>query len=261
MSGQPPPSKTRLAPAPPPSTTKGIINSSGNALSGLYPFQFAIYDAESEGNLIWGTESHVDVSVSDGLFSVGLGSQTEGGIPATTWNGDRYLEITVDGETLTPRELIRSVPIAGMALKVQEEAVEKPTVKTEVHRVRAKIPGHTMGLTDTPEIIPGTQITLTASTTDINYVMYITADFILTNSISTAGLYIDEVPAEQGQAIFKSQFGGRGTVSQTYVVPVSAGMSKKVDLRANLVKVLSEDDKFTAQITGHTSMTYIAVPQ
>ena len=56
--------------------------------------------------------------VSGGLFSVGLGSQTNGGIPTSAWNGDRYLEITVGGETLSPRELIRSVPIAGMALSV-----------------------------------------------------------------------------------------------------------------------------------------------
>jgi len=63
------------------------------------------------------------VMVSDGLFSVGLGSRTTGGIPTTTWNGDRYLEITVGGETLSPRELIRSVPIAGMALTVPDRAI------------------------------------------------------------------------------------------------------------------------------------------
>jgi hypothetical protein len=63
------------------------------------------------------------VEVSDGLFSVGLGSKTSGGIPTTTWNGDRYLEITVGGETLEPRELIRSVPIAGMALTVPDGAI------------------------------------------------------------------------------------------------------------------------------------------
>ena len=49
--------------------------------------------------------------VSGGLFSVGLGSQTGGGIPTSAWNGDCYLEITVGGETLSSRELIRSVPI------------------------------------------------------------------------------------------------------------------------------------------------------
>jgi hypothetical protein len=63
------------------------------------------------------------VDVSEGLFSVGLGSKTSGGIPTTTWNGDRYLEITVGGETLAPRELIRSVPIAGMALTVPDGTI------------------------------------------------------------------------------------------------------------------------------------------
>ncbi|MBK7919769.1 MAG: hypothetical protein IPJ94_26630 [Chloroflexi bacterium] len=71
-----------------------------------------------------GAESHTAVPVTDGLFNVGLGSQTSGGIPTTVWNGDRYLEITVGGETLTPRELIRSVPIAGMALTVPDAAID-----------------------------------------------------------------------------------------------------------------------------------------
>jgi hypothetical protein len=84
---------------------------------------FALYDAAEDGTLIWGPENHTAVPVSEGLFSVGLGSQTSGGIPTSVWNGDRYLEITVGGETLSPRELIRSVPIAGMALTVPDGAI------------------------------------------------------------------------------------------------------------------------------------------
>ncbi|MCP4537575.1 MAG: hypothetical protein GY832_10545, partial [Chloroflexi bacterium] len=80
-------------------------------------------DAATGGSIVWGPEAHPAVPVSEGLFSVGLGSQTGGGIPTTTWNGDRYLEITVGGETLSPRELIRSVPIAGMALTVPDGAI------------------------------------------------------------------------------------------------------------------------------------------
>lgn len=84
---------------------------------------FAIYDAATSGNLIWGPETHAAIPVSNGLFSVGLGRQTSGGIPTTTWNGDRYLEIQVGGEALSPRELIRSVPIAGMALTMPDNSV------------------------------------------------------------------------------------------------------------------------------------------
>jgi hypothetical protein len=101
-----------------------LADSGGIPLDGTYGMSFSLWDAAGGGNLVWGPENHTAVPVSEGLFSVGLGSQTSGGIPTTTWNGDRYLEITVGGETLSPRELIRSVPIAGMALTVPDGAVE-----------------------------------------------------------------------------------------------------------------------------------------
>jgi hypothetical protein len=101
-----------------------LADDAGVPLTGTYGMSFALYDAVEGGTLIWGPENHTAVPVSEGLFSVGLGSQTSGGIPTTTWNGDRYLEITVGGETLSPRELIRSVPIAGMALTVPDGAIE-----------------------------------------------------------------------------------------------------------------------------------------
>jgi hypothetical protein len=100
-----------------------LSDSDGVPLDGTYGMSFALYDAATDGSLVWGPEEHTAVEVSDGLFSVGLGSKTSGGIPTTTWNGDRYLEITVSGETLAPRELIRSVPIAGMALTVPDGAI------------------------------------------------------------------------------------------------------------------------------------------
>ncbi len=117
------------ASAPGPSATTvnyqgRLADSGGTPLDGSYGMTFALYDAAIGGNLVWGPESHAAVPVSDGLFSVGLGSQTSGGIPTSVWNGDRYLEITVGGETLSPRELIRSVPIAGMALTLPDHTID-----------------------------------------------------------------------------------------------------------------------------------------
>ncbi len=100
-----------------------LADAAGAPLSGDYAMTFALWDAPSGGSLVWGPESHAAVPVSEGLFNVGLGSLTSGGIPTSAWDGDRYLEITVGGETLTPRELIRSVPIAGMALTVADGAI------------------------------------------------------------------------------------------------------------------------------------------
>lgn len=100
-----------------------LADDAGNPQTNTFGMSFAIWDAASGGSIIWGPENHSAVPVTNGLFNVGLGSQTSGGIPTTVWNGDRYLEITVGGETLAPRELIRSVPIAGMALTIPDGAV------------------------------------------------------------------------------------------------------------------------------------------
>jgi hypothetical protein len=95
----------------------------GTPQNGTFGMSFTIYDATSGGSIVWGPENHSAIPVTDGLFNVGLGSLTSGGIPTNVWGGDRYLEITVGGETLFPRELIRSVPIAGMALTVPQGSI------------------------------------------------------------------------------------------------------------------------------------------
>jgi hypothetical protein len=94
-----------------------LADTSGQPEDGTFAMSFAIYDAATDGNLIWGPEEHT-VEVSDGLFSVGLGSKTTGGIPTSVWRGDRYLEITVNNEALAPRELLRGQPVSHLALDV-----------------------------------------------------------------------------------------------------------------------------------------------
>jgi hypothetical protein len=104
-----------------------LADTGGTPLDGTYDLKFAIYDAASDGVVVWPTagtpELHEDVAVSDGLFSVGLGSRTTGGVPTNVWSGDRYLQVWVESEELAPRELLRSVPVAGMALTVPDEAI------------------------------------------------------------------------------------------------------------------------------------------
>jgi hypothetical protein len=108
-------------------------------LDGQYDLKFAIYDAAEGGAMIWPTdgelELHEDVTVSEGLFSVGLGSRTTGGIPTTVWSGDRYLQVWVESEELSPRELLRSVPVAGMALTVPDGAITDDKLAEPVSRV------------------------------------------------------------------------------------------------------------------------------
>jgi hypothetical protein len=81
---------------------------------GLYNIVFRIYDAESGGILLWqGTHSDVNgnpVEVTNGIFSVILGSGTGNALDASVFGGsDRWLEIRIRMETLSPRQKIASV--------------------------------------------------------------------------------------------------------------------------------------------------------
>ena len=94
-----------------------LADPDGAPISDTLTFQFALYDAPSDGNLLWGPEVHADVPVSDGLFSVRLGQQEA--LPTNIFNGgDVWLETTVKGETLSPREKLAAVPYAMVAGEV-----------------------------------------------------------------------------------------------------------------------------------------------
>jgi hypothetical protein len=119
------------APAWPSTTTINyqgrLADSGGVPLNGNYGMSFALYDGDTEGALLWGPENHPAVPVSDGLFSVQLGEQTSGGIPTSVLSGDIWLEITVAGETLSPRERLGAVPYAmqaSTALTVPDGAID-----------------------------------------------------------------------------------------------------------------------------------------
>ena len=121
---------TAAAPTWPSTTTinyQGRLTDSGGVpLDGYYDMHFALYDSDADGTLLWGPEDQLAVPVSDGLFSVDLGGQTDGGIPNSVLAGDIWLEITVAGETLSPRERLGAVPYAmqaSTALTVPDDSI------------------------------------------------------------------------------------------------------------------------------------------
>jgi hypothetical protein len=83
-----------------------LTDKGGNPVNATVSMEFALYDAATGGNLLWGPETQA-VSVSDGLFHVLLGSVAP--IAPATLSGDLWLGITVNGELLSPRELLVSV--------------------------------------------------------------------------------------------------------------------------------------------------------
>ena len=70
---------------------------------GSYEILFKVYDTADGGSPIW-TENQ-EVTVNNGIISTVLGNTN----PFTTIPEEAYLEITVDGSTLSPRQVLTSV--------------------------------------------------------------------------------------------------------------------------------------------------------
>ena len=83
------------------------VGGAGPVSDGQYTVNFRLFDQEEDGNEFW-TETHL-LTVSDGLVSALLGSK---GFPIETVPLNSYLEIEIDGNTLSPRQQITSVMYA-----------------------------------------------------------------------------------------------------------------------------------------------------
>jgi len=87
-----------------------LRNVSGDPLDTTISMTFTIYSDSSVGDLIW-SEEHADVLVESGIFSVVFGN----GSPlydSVFTDHDCWLEITVGGETISPRTRMTSVPFS-----------------------------------------------------------------------------------------------------------------------------------------------------
>jgi len=87
-----------------------LTDNLNNPLAGSYNFDFAIYAAQTGGAALW-TETQNGITVANGVLMAELGSSSP--IPESVFSSaQRYLEITVNGTTLAPRQRLLSVPYA-----------------------------------------------------------------------------------------------------------------------------------------------------
>jgi microcystin-dependent protein len=79
-----------------------------------YEIAFQLYDDHQAGSLIWGPQTFAAVPVAAGHFNVILGPVDDAAAPLTeAFEGEeRFLEITVNGDTILPRQQILSAPYA-----------------------------------------------------------------------------------------------------------------------------------------------------
>ena len=87
-----------------------LSDGNGNPINGNKNITVKVYSTASGGTAIW-TEAHNNLAVADGIFTVLLGSNSP--LPDTLFDApNRWLEINVEGVTLTPRQQFTSVPYA-----------------------------------------------------------------------------------------------------------------------------------------------------
>ena len=98
-----------------------LLDAYGRRVNDTVSLAFKFYDAATDGNLLW-SETHAEVVVSDGIYSIALGSTTP--IPASVFTQDGiYLELAINNETMTPRQLITSAGQALVARTVMGEDI------------------------------------------------------------------------------------------------------------------------------------------
>ncbi|MBI3096811.1 MAG: hypothetical protein HYY93_00985 [Planctomycetes bacterium] len=93
-----------------------LTDNTGACLTGPYAFQIDIFNVSSGGATLY-TDTQAAVQVTNGIYDITIGAGTGGPVPTTVFNGcpDLWIEIIVNGETLSPRTHLTSVAYAFCA--------------------------------------------------------------------------------------------------------------------------------------------------
>lgn len=82
-----------------------VTDAAGRPLSGSHNLRFWFYTAASLGAMAWGPEAHNGIQIERGLFQVVLGGNVR--IDPVIFASALYLQVEVDGVTLTTRQPVR----------------------------------------------------------------------------------------------------------------------------------------------------------
>ncbi len=105
-----------------------LTDAGGHAVNDTLDFTVSLWDDPTSGTQVWGPETHSNVDVANGLFSLVLGSNVT--FDVSDLYQALYLEIEVDGTTL-PRQPLRGVPYAmtlAPGATISGEDDTRPTV-------------------------------------------------------------------------------------------------------------------------------------
>jgi hypothetical protein len=91
-------------------TYQGQLQQSGQPANGAFDLSFALYDEETDGQQIGTPINEPQFPVSNGLFTVSLS------FPGAFTGEQRWLQVSVNGQPLIPRQAVSTTPVAQYAL-------------------------------------------------------------------------------------------------------------------------------------------------
>jgi hypothetical protein len=91
-------------------TYQGTLSANGHPANGNFDLQFKLFDAASNGTQIGGSITMLQFPVVNGAFTTDLD------FPTAFAGTQRWLEVTVGTQTLSPRQSVNAVPVAQYAL-------------------------------------------------------------------------------------------------------------------------------------------------
>ena len=91
-----------------------LLDDDGAAKTGDVDLEFALYDAADDGTILW--SDNISTVLNDqGVYSVTLGDEAQPIDSELLQDGEVYLALTVDGDEMSPRMELTSVPFASLA--------------------------------------------------------------------------------------------------------------------------------------------------
>lgn len=91
-------------------TYQGRLSQNGQPANGAHDIAFTLYDAANGGNALGAPQVETQFPVVDGLFTVSLA------FPGVFTGNQTWLEVSVDGQPLLPRQAVSTTPVAQYAL-------------------------------------------------------------------------------------------------------------------------------------------------
>ncbi|MFK7760435.1 MAG: hypothetical protein AB8C13_10895, partial [Phycisphaerales bacterium] len=87
-------------------TYQGTLSESGSPLDGTADVDVSLWDSEVAGTQIGSTTNLISVAVTEGLFALNLD------FGGAAFDGDRWIELSINGTTLSPRQRVNASPYA-----------------------------------------------------------------------------------------------------------------------------------------------------